>query len=157
VVAVPRQETAANLAAEAWAQALLVDGGTHLFLAAVGDDPESPDGLGGQTGPTEAEPGLAMAHPTTDMGALKTATKTRLQMRITRQDFRHLLLASRTQGGTACFYFPQFPRNAGLEPAWDSGEARARRKAIGTILCTHICREFFSLSSGIAASGTHEP
>jgi hypothetical protein len=151
MVAIPGEEAPADPLADLRAEACLVDPGADFLLAPVSPHGEAPAGLLSQADTGAAEPSLTMAHPTTDARALEAATKTRLQMWIKGQDLRHETppFRKQPQGGTACFYFPQFPCNAGLEPAWDSGEARARPKAIGTVLCSHICREFFSFSTGV--------
>jgi hypothetical protein len=83
VIALPGQETAADLLAELRAEALLADERTDLFLAAVGHDAEAAGGLGGEALATTAEPGRTMLDPAADVRANELATKTGLVLGIT--------------------------------------------------------------------------
>jgi hypothetical protein len=111
MVAIPGEEAPADPLADFGAEASLVDPGADFLLAPVCPHGVAPAGLLSQAGTGAAEPSLAMADTTADTRALKTATETRLQMRVMKQDLRHETPPSRKQpqGGTACFYFPQLP------------------------------------------------
>ena len=83
MIALPEQETAANLTAELGTEMLPVDNLTDLFLAAVGHDAEAAGGLLSQELTAATEPGRTMLNPAADARANELATKTRLILGIT--------------------------------------------------------------------------
>jgi len=107
MIAIPGEEASADPLADLGTEVGLTDPGADFLLTPVRPDGKAPPGLLSEPGAGAAEPGLTMAHPATDARALKAATETRLQMRITGQDLdlRHETppSASSTRGVTACF------------------------------------------------------
>lgn len=83
MIALPGQETAADLLADLGTELLLMDDLTDLFLAAVGHDAEAAGSLLSQKLTAAAEPGRTMLDPAADARANEPATQARLILGIT--------------------------------------------------------------------------
>ena len=83
MIALPGQETAADLLADLGTELLPVDDLTDLFLAAVGHDAEAAGGLGGEALATTAQASGTMLDPAADARANELATQASLILGIT--------------------------------------------------------------------------
>jgi len=157
VITLLGQEASADPLADLGAEIGLANPGADFLLAPVRPDGEAPPGLLSELGTGAPEAGLAIAHPAADARALGAATKTGLQLGITRRDdgLGHETppsASSPSRGVTACFYFPQLRSRAVGVCNVGIGDKQGRgRRPSGRFCAAASARSFSPLAQRCAA------